>query len=74
MLFGERFRPPDLKLMAESGSPQLRAWADSLQDSDIKGQRHLNRRTRQADQNKQRATARQRGGVLTHGVPAAESL
>jgi four helix bundle protein len=28
--------------LAESCSRQLRAWADSLQNSDIKGQRHLN--------------------------------
>jgi hypothetical protein len=28
--------------LAESCSRQLRAWADSLQNTDIKGQRHLN--------------------------------
>ena len=28
--------------LAESCSRQLRAWADNLQNSDIKGQRHLN--------------------------------
>jgi four helix bundle protein len=32
----------DLKARAESCSRQLRAWADNLQNSDIKGQRHLN--------------------------------
>lgn len=32
----------NLKLLAESCSRQLRGWADSLQNSDIKGQRHLN--------------------------------
>ncbi len=32
----------NLKSLAESSSRQLRGWADSLQNSDIKGQRHLN--------------------------------
>ena len=32
----------DLRLLAESCSRQLRAWADSLQNSDITGPRHLN--------------------------------
>src|SRR5882724_2624564 len=36
----------NLKSNAESCSRQLRAWAESLQDSDIKGQRHLNQKTR----------------------------
>ena len=36
----------DLKSLAESCSKQLRAWADHLQDSEIKGQRHLNKKTR----------------------------
>ena len=49
-----------LKLVAESCSRQLRDWADVLQNSDIKGQRHLNRRTRQAEEDKQRAAAFQR--------------
>lgn len=42
------FKPQilDLKSLAESCSRQLRAWADSLQNSDIKGQRHLNDRVR----------------------------
>jgi four helix bundle protein len=47
----------NLKLLAESCSRQLRAWAESLQDSDIKGQRHLNSRTRQADEGRKRAAA-----------------
>jgi len=37
----------DLKSIAESCSRQLRGWADHLQNSDIKGQRHLNEKTRQ---------------------------
>ena len=36
----------NLKSSAESCSRQLRAWADSLQNSEIKGQRHLNNRER----------------------------
>jgi hypothetical protein len=36
----------DLRSLAESTSRQLRAWADSLQNSDIKGQRYLNEKAR----------------------------
>ena len=36
----------DLKSSAESCSRQLWAWADHLQNSEIKGQRHLNKKTR----------------------------
>jgi len=36
----------DLKSLAESTSRQLRAWADSLQNSDIRGQRYLTDRSR----------------------------
>jgi four helix bundle protein len=36
----------NLKSRAESCSRQLRAWADHLQNSEIKGQRHLNDSTR----------------------------
>jgi four helix bundle protein len=36
----------DLRLLAESCSRQLRAWADSLQNSEIAGPRHLNDKTR----------------------------
>jgi len=36
----------NLKFIAESCSRQLRAWADHLQNSDIKGQRHLNKKSR----------------------------
>ncbi len=36
----------NLKSLAESCSRQLRGWADSLQNSDIKGQRHLNEAAR----------------------------
>jgi four helix bundle protein len=37
-----RFQISNLKASAESCSRQIRAWADNLQNSDIKGQRHLN--------------------------------
>ncbi len=44
----ENFRSQisNLKSLAESCSRQLRGWADSLQNSDIKGQRHLNEKSR----------------------------
>lgn len=37
----------DLKSLAESRSRQIRAWADTLQNSAIRGPRHLNDQTRQ---------------------------
>lgn len=37
-----KFEISDLKSDAEVVSRQLRAWADSLQNSEIKGQRYLN--------------------------------
>jgi hypothetical protein len=40
----------NLKLLAETVSRQLRGWADSLQNSEIKGQRYLNDKTRRASQ------------------------
>jgi four helix bundle protein len=43
----------DLKSIAESCSRQLRGWADSLQNSDIKGQRHLNEKSRNDWEKKQ---------------------
>lgn len=36
-----------LASVADSCSRQLRGWADSLQNSDIKGQRHLNEHSKQ---------------------------
>ncbi len=45
----------DLKLKAESCSRQIRGWADSLQNSDIKGQRHLNENSRDIYEAKKRA-------------------
>lgn len=39
----------DLKSLAESVSRQLRAWADSLQNSRITGQRYLTEKTRRTE-------------------------
>ncbi len=47
----------DLTALAESCSRQLRGWAESLQNSDIKGQRHLNDQTRKMFEHDRRATA-----------------
>ena len=45
----------DLKSLAESCSRQLRGWADQLQNSNIRGPRHLNDATRQADEDQRKA-------------------
>jgi|GEM_PF-178998 len=50
----------DLKSIAESCSRQLRGWADSLQNSEIKGQRHLTEKSRHHDDQKKRAAAIQK--------------
>ena len=50
----------NLKSVAESCSRQLRGWADSLQNSDIKGQRHLNRRTREQEEQSKKAKSLQK--------------
>ena len=39
----------DLRSMAESISRQLRAWADSLQNTDIRGTRYLTNKSRRSD-------------------------
>ena len=44
----------NLKSQAESISRQLRAWADSLQHTEIKGQRYLTDKTRTVDEQKKR--------------------
>ncbi len=46
----------NLILLAENCSRQIRGWADHLQNSEIKGQRHLTERARGVYENK-RATA-----------------
>ena len=50
----------NLKSLAESCSRQLRGWADSLQNSPIKGQRHLTDKTRREDDQKKRAAVFQK--------------
>jgi four helix bundle protein len=45
----------NLKLIAESCSRQTRAWADSLQNSGIKGQRHLTEKSRRQSDAQKRA-------------------
>jgi four helix bundle protein len=60
-----------LKLIAESCSRQLGAWAQSLQNSDIAGPRHLNDQTRA---NYQKRQAREQGAahfqkLLTQYLP-----
>ncbi|MBU0638013.1 MAG: four helix bundle protein [Planctomycetes bacterium] len=47
----------DLKSLSESISRQIRAWADSLQNSDIKGQRYLSDGIRAECDHKRRAEA-----------------
>jgi four helix bundle protein len=47
----------NLKSQAESISRQLRAWADNLQNTEIKGQRYLTGKTRTVDEQKKRAEA-----------------
>lgn len=45
----------ELIALAESCSRQSRGWADSLQNSDIKGQRHLTDKSRRDEEQKKRA-------------------
>ena len=47
----------DLKSSVESCSRQIRGWANSLQNSNIKGQRHLNDQTRSAYDHARRSDA-----------------
>ena len=47
-----KFQISTLKLQAENISRQLRAWADSLQNSEIKGQRYLTDKTRRMEKAK----------------------
>jgi four helix bundle protein len=65
-----------LKSLAESCSRQLRAWADSLQNSDIAGPRHLNDQSRA---NYQKRKARESGTagfqqLLAQHLPADHPL
>ena len=67
-----RPRFANLKLLAESCSRQLRGWAESLQDSSVKGQRHLNNKTRQAEAEQRRAAEFKR--TLLSKLPPAHPL
>jgi four helix bundle protein len=49
-----------LKPKAESISRQLRAWADTLQNSDVKGQRYLNEKLRDNQKRTQEREERKR--------------
>ena len=62
----------DLKSKAESCSRQLRAWAESLQNSPIKGQRHLNNAARNRHEQKKKADAfiERLNAALPDGHPA----
>jgi four helix bundle protein len=62
----------NLKSTAESCSRQLRAWADHLQNSDIKGQRHLNDSTRRQAAQKKSAAEFQRKMIA--GLPPDHPL
>ena len=50
----------NVRSIAESCSRQLRGWADSLQNSEIKGPRHLTDKARREDEQRKRALARQK--------------
>jgi four helix bundle protein len=62
----------NLTSLAESCSRQLRAWADSLQNSDIQGPRHLNEKTRRAEEQRKRAENMQK--ELLRRLPATNPL
>ncbi|MFA4827574.1 MAG: four helix bundle protein [Thermodesulfovibrionales bacterium] len=51
-----KFEISDLKSEAEGISRQLRAWSDSLQNSEIKGQRYLNEKEKVFAKNKKERT------------------
>jgi len=70
LLFTERFPEAvhlkseisNLKSLAESCSRQIRGWADSLQNCDIKGQRHL------TDSSKEQYHAQRRADVFAREI------
>ena len=64
----------DLKSLAEGIARQLRAWADSLQNSGIKGQRYLTDKSRKMDQAKrERDEFLQTLELVRQGVPYDEA-
>ena len=52
-----RSQVSDLRSQSESVSRQIRAWAESLQNTEIKGQRYLSDSTRRQHEHKTRAAA-----------------
>ncbi len=70
-----KFQISNLKSQAESCSRQLRAWAESLQNSPIKGQRHLNDagRRRHEDKKKAEAFLEKINAALPDGHPAKKT-
>jgi four helix bundle protein len=52
-----KFEISNLKSLAESCSRQIRGWTDSLQNSDIRGPRHLNDASRKQYDSSRRAAA-----------------
>ncbi len=69
---GLKARVSDIIVCVESCSRQLRGWADSLQNSEIKGQRHLSERTRRDYDQKKRATEFQK--ELLRNLPVEHPL
>jgi len=65
----------NLKLQAESCSKQLRKWAESLQNSPIKGQRHLNDAERNRHEQKKKADTflEKLNAALPDGHPAKKT-
>jgi four helix bundle protein len=65
----------NLRSLSESISRQLRGWADSLQNSDIKGQRYLSEAVRKEYDHKRRAAAFWEGleRIRAGGRPARDS-
>jgi four helix bundle protein len=62
----------ELKSIAESCSRQIRGWAESLQNSAIQGQRHLNERVRRGIDQKGKAAALQQR--LLRNLPVGHPL
>jgi len=65
----------DLKSKAESCSRQIRGWAESLQNSPIRGQRHLNNAERNRHEQKKKADAflEKLTAALPDGHPAKKT-
>jgi len=65
----------NLKSQAESCSKQLRKWAESLQNSNIKGQRHLNNAERTLHEQRKKADAflEKLNNALPDGHPAKKT-